>query len=99
MKRLYVVTLSMEVVVVAEGPSEASRIAEVADIDFHSWDGDAVEMRHLPGDWDLDCIPFGDADPERTVGQWIEAGAAPAYVDPTKKLVSPLEDPDDQESL
>lgn len=95
MKKLYVVRLSTEVVVVAESPSEANRIAEISDIGTHSFNGNVMELRYLPAEWDLDCIPFGDADPEITVGKWIEAGAAPGYVDASKKLVSPLEDLDD----
>lgn len=80
MKQLYVVTLSMEVVVVAEDPQEAAQIAETVDIDGTSWEGHAVELRYLPADWDLDCLPFGDSADEMTIGKWIKAGAAPKYV-------------------
>jgi len=39
-------------------------------------------MSYLPSDWDLDAIPFGNrekSDPDRSVGKWIELGAAPEY--------------------
>jgi hypothetical protein len=85
MKQLYNVELTREIVVLAESREEAERRALEADDDGDP-DVHAHEMTYYPGDWDDDCIPFGDRDdedPDRTVGKWIELGAAPKLKKPT----------------
>lgn len=78
--KLYVVTFAMDMVVAATSEEEAEAIArreqffETANLDID----ETREMTHLPGQWELDALVYGK--PERTVGEWIEAGAAPAYV-------------------
>jgi hypothetical protein len=83
-KQLFTVTLETEIVVLAENLSSAEGAAKEAqrDIDPGAYTIHAVAMRHLPGDWDLQAIPFGDEDkddPDRTTEQWIAQGAAPLY--------------------
>lgn len=85
-KQLYVVELLQELVVVAESKQEAEALARDADYDTPSVS--ATELCFLPADWDLDCIPWGeqdDSNPDRTVGEWIELGAAPRYRYPSNK--------------
>ena len=80
--KLYTVTLSAEIVVLAESKEEAEDIALLhLDVIDHL-DADAQPMGHMPSDWDGSEIPFGERDedaPDRTVGEWIELGAAPEY--------------------
>ena len=81
--RLYTVTVETEVVVLASSESEAEYEARYAvrhDVD--DLDAFAKPMRYMPGEWDRDAIPFGERDPaapDRTIGQWIDAGAAPEF--------------------
>jgi hypothetical protein len=81
--QLYTVTVETEVVVLASSESEAEYEARYAvrhDVD--DLDAYAKPMRYMPGEWDRDAIPFGErdpADPNRTIGEWIDAGAAPEY--------------------
>ena len=80
MKKLYVVSTELEVIVFAESKDEAERVASRLQ-SYDILQGDlgwaAQEMCWLPADWDLDCNPFGESD--STIGELIEAGAAPAY--------------------
>ncbi len=88
-KKLYTVTISAEVVVVAEDSNEAREVAEEAIHELYDWDLDDRPLRYLPNGWELDAIPFGESpkdDPDRTIGKWIEAGAGEEYVK-TKKWV------------
>lgn len=93
--KLYIVTLSVEVVVVAESAMAASEMATKTDVtDGLSYESEATELRFIPAEWDLDSLPYGDVDEEthdRTIGEWIEAGAAPLYVDvnQTRRRVPP----------
>jgi hypothetical protein len=96
MKKLYVVTIETEILVVAESEEEASEVAEesLRDIDNDQWDKNARPMLFLPHDWEEGSIPFGDrdpSDPDRTIGGWIKAGAAPEYVALNKKLKAKIE--------
>lgn len=61
-----------------------------ADLVFVKAERDALKERldieraerTMPSDWDGSEIPFGECDedaPDRTVGEWIELGAAPEY--------------------
>lgn len=81
--KLYTVTLSAEIVVLAESKEEAEDIAlHGSDDAIDHLDADAQPMGHMPSDWDGSEIPFGECDedaPDRTVGEWIELGAAPEY--------------------
>lgn len=83
MKQLFVVQLTYEVVIVADDAAAAERISNTEHIDRGEADTVVRPLSYLPADWDKDSIPFGDRveeDPDRTVGQWIELGAAPDYV-------------------
>ena len=91
-KRLFTVPIETEIVVLADSEEQAQEIAQryVRKIDWDQWDvTHATAMRHLPGGWDGSCIPYGDGDPgdpDRTVAQWIECGAAPLYTELLGKL-------------
>jgi hypothetical protein len=81
-RRLYVVTVESEVLVVARNREEAEKLAQDESFDFDGPDYHASEMTYMPAVWDKDCLPYGlrdEKEPDRTVGEWIEAGAAPAY--------------------
>jgi hypothetical protein len=83
-KRLYVVTVESSVVVVAEDVDQARVLARKPDVEFNfeALGAHISELTYLPDDWDEDSIPFGlraDADRDRTIGGWIDAGAAPVY--------------------
>lgn len=91
MPKLYTVVIEHEIVVVAESESEAVSHAREAldDIDPYDAGISATEMRHLPADWELSAIPFGDRsedDPDRTIQGWIDQGAGVAY----QKMVEDL---------
>jgi hypothetical protein len=91
-KRLFTVSIEAEVVVLAESQEQAEEIAQKAagTIDGDQWEASpASPMTCMPGGWDGECIPFGDGDPQepdRTIAQWIERGAAPAYTELFSKL-------------
>jgi hypothetical protein len=82
-KKLFVVTLTTEVVVVADDLDSAEDLALAAERDRQLEPAArASEMRYLPGDFDLDSIPFGDcddSDPDRTIQGWIDAGAGEMF--------------------
>jgi len=81
-RRLYIVTVETEVLVVARSRQEAVELAQSESIDFDDSDYHAVEMTYMPGAWDKECMPYGlrdEDDPDRSVEGWIEAGAAPVY--------------------
>jgi hypothetical protein len=87
MKKLYVVAISMEIVVVANSAKEAEEIA-TSGID-DTPDYSAVPMTWFPYGWEPDSIVYGNVDVEevdRTLGEWIDRGAAPEYVALQKKL-------------
>jgi len=82
MKQLYVVELTQEFLILADSPLAAHHLAlEAAREDDTPPDVTSVSpMSYYPGEWDDDAIPYGDRDeedPDRTVGEWIELGAAP----------------------
>lgn len=88
MKNLYAVKIEIEVLVLAESRKEARETAEGMwseirgneEASFY-----AVEMSSMPNNWELDCLPYGhmqDEEYDRTVGGWIELGAAPRYAGP-----------------
>ena|SRR5271154_5788206 len=95
-KKLFIVSIQNEIIVLADSLHEAAQLAKFeSDIEMDKADYFASPMNHFPGDWDAKCIPFGDrADeaPDRTVGEWIEAGAAPEYVANRKSLVKKIEE-------
>lgn len=82
-KRLFVVELINEMIVLADSPEAAERFAKRIQRDEAGEpDAQASDMAYYPGDWDSSSIPFGDrdeAEPDRTVEKWIELGAAPEY--------------------
>lgn len=83
-RKLYVVSVEAEMLVVASSAEEAKALAiQEGEFDFYDDAYRADEMTHIPAGWDLDSIPFGlrdDADPDRTVRDWIEKhGAGPTY--------------------
>jgi hypothetical protein len=95
-KQLYVVSVTTEIVVLAESTEEAEEIAEDCRIDWEG-PGFAQPMRVMPAGWDLDSVPFGEGDeedPDRPLKGWIERGAAPEYSRMLEKLKMPKkEDP------
>lgn len=97
-KRLFTVTIEADIVVLARDEDEATDIAieTLSHLDDEEWNVSPSRMTYLPGDWDADCIPFGDGvpeDPDRTVGEWIELGAAPEYTATRDKLKGGPEGP------
>ena len=83
MKQLFVVTMTTEILVVAEDAAEAEKLAQrEPHVDWGEPDYHVTPMTYLPADWDGDSIPFGhrdEAEPDRTVDQWMALGAAPLY--------------------
>jgi hypothetical protein len=82
--QLFTVELTTEIVVVAEDESDAIAHAResLRDLDDDHYAAHAAPMRHMPSNWDLSCIPYGDGDPtdrDRKIGGWISLGAAPQY--------------------
>ena len=94
MKQLYIVELNQELLVVAEGEAKAEAFAlEALRAGRADWsegiNACASKMNYLPGDWDLECIPYGfrdETERDRTVGGWIKCGAAPFYVSKNRPL-------------
>lgn len=86
-KRLWVVTLAAEVVVLAESRSDAEDEARDAlqSGDVNPEPDPASPMTWLPAGWDMGCIPYG-ADGDETIEDAIAAGAAPEYVEQLGKL-------------
>lgn len=89
--QLWTVSFTTYFVVLAKDRQEA--IAEARDVvrECDHDDEHAEPLVALLGDWDLYMIPFGHSDPDdpdRTLGQWIERGAAPAYTRLVKELQS-----------
>lgn len=81
MKKLYLVELITTAVVVAEDEFEARDYADEAARDYDP-NVEVDELRYLPADWDEDSLPYGYMDPnnpDKTVQQWIDEGAAPMY--------------------
>jgi len=83
-KKLYVVSTEVDVVVRAESREEAQRIASdqrASDLmqSNVAADWNATEMMWLPGDWDLNSLPYSDSDDNKTIRELIEAGEAPGY--------------------
>lgn len=82
MKQLFIVQLTYEVVIVADDAASAERISNTESIERGEPETAVRSLSYLPADWEMDSIPFGDRveeDPDRTVGRWIELGAAPDY--------------------
>ena len=81
--RLYVVTVAAEIVVLATSPERARQHAISTGAEALSGGDyeDAEPLTRLPSTWELRAIPFGadDCGRQRTIGEWIEAGAAPHY--------------------
>ena len=80
MKKLYVVTITTEVVVAAESLEDAKKVVRLGVDDQPEF---AVQpMRYLPGAWERESIVYGNrgaVEQDRTVGDWIALGAAPEY--------------------
>ncbi len=80
-KRLFEVRFATEFVVVADDAQEASRLAETAMSQERPSIGvdDVRPFDGLPSGWSRGDIPFGYRDPanrDRSLGEWIELGAA-----------------------
>lgn len=80
--KLYTVELAVELIVIAESEDDAIlQVQRMSSLDVPKAEIDSVsETSWLPSDWDEDAIPFGKsdpADPDRTIRQWAEMGAAP----------------------
>lgn len=83
-KKLFVVKLWNEVVVVAEDENDAQSVAisSLRDVDTSSFGAHAAPMRRLPEDWEPSSIPYGNdskTERDRTIQNWIDVGAAPEY--------------------
>ena len=93
-KRLFTVWFETGVVVLAENEEQAEKLAKDGllshVVDADAWEpSPAVPMNCFPAGWESDSIPFGERDPEdpdRTIAQWIERGAAPEYTELRDKL-------------
>lgn len=82
-KRLFVVRLEHELVVLADNAKDAEK--EALEADDLEWDAHAQEMRYLPGGYEMDEIPWGHRDPaapDRTIKEWVDLGAAPKLMKP-----------------
>ncbi len=70
--KLYTVTVSSDIVVIANSPEEAERIAET-DVDYFDMQLTAAASAYfLPYGWDEDSIPFGKQDDDKTISEWKE---------------------------
>ena len=79
--KLWVVTISADIVVVAHDAQQAEDAAEDArrSRDVDDWEQIAAPLTWMPGGWNANCIPFGvraDGDPDRTIKRWRELIAA-----------------------
>lgn len=79
--RLYVVSITIEVVVRAMGEQEALEIGadHWRDEDVSESDFDVEELRVLPFGWELDAEVYGEHEGDLTVEQCVAAGEAPEY--------------------
>ena len=80
--RLYTVTLTAEVVVLATDPSDAMTQAINARYDEEEWDAIPSDLRELPDSWEGDSCPFGRQHPEHahaTIDELISLGCAPKW--------------------
>lgn len=80
--KLYSVKVETEVIVLANDKAGAEGAAREAihDMGAYDLDYDISPLRYLPFGWQGGELPWVDPDleaPERTVDEWIEAGAAP----------------------
>lgn len=86
MRKLWLVKIETEVVVIAKDEDGAGEAASDAlyEMSHRDMGFDATPLRYLPFGWSGKEIPWPDPDdqdmPECTVDQWIEAGAAPELV-------------------
>jgi len=95
MKQLYVVCIEHEIIVVAENEVEAIRHAgdSLRDLDIGTDDMTASPMSYLANGWGTGEIPYGyrdPKDPDRTVGEWVQQGAAPKYNKLQAKLLGQM---------
>lgn len=87
-KKLFVVSIETEVVVLADDEREAEREAERIPLGDCTVDYHAAPMAFMPADWDETAIPFGKTgESERTIGEWVKLGAAPKYVELNERLL------------
>jgi len=96
-RKLYTVTIETEIVVLAIDENAAEEAAEGAMHELSSYDYSimASPMRYLPGDWDLDALPYEDDNgdgAELSIGDLVKLGAAPKY------LVRPVDAPAEVEA-
>lgn len=87
MKKLFVVTTEVELIILAEDRAEAEKVADSAmardyGVTPGSWT--AQPMTYIPGDWDTACVPFeknkyDGNDNLLTIAELIEQGHAPEY--------------------
>lgn len=92
MKQLFIVEISAETVVLAENEQEAMEIAEGYAMDLTFEAHRPERLTALPDGWDEDSLPYGD-DSDKTIGQWIDEGAAPKYVGRTNRALKPKSTP------
>lgn len=84
-KRLYTVEVGNEVVVLARSADEAEHIVRMnmrEVLEQAELLNRPCEMAHMPDGWDETSLPYGGDytdHTDRTVGDLIEAGAAPRY--------------------
>lgn len=80
--KLYTVVVRHELVVLAANEADAVAIIPRWSRELPIPSVEANEMMTLPADMAGDEIPFGRTDPEdpdRSIDEWIERGAAPQY--------------------
>lgn len=77
-KQLYVVTLTTEVVVLAESIDEAETVGLRHASDETEWGAEAEEMRHVPADYEDDHVVYtSERGTYPTLGECIARGQAP----------------------
>lgn len=82
MEQLWIVTVQDEVVVLAESAEGAMRLAKKARRDgtLNPEPESAAPMTYMPGDWDSDCLPYGNGSDADSIGVLIKDGRAPKYL-------------------
>lgn len=90
--RLYTVSATVTAVVVAPSVSEAEKLFQagfaeiIADSQPKGYvDDEVLSEDDLPGDWTVDCLPYGPRGNELTIGEFLDV-LAPLVVRDTKTL-------------
>ncbi len=81
--KLFIVRIETEIVVAAEDADAAAHFAAGITQDLDDYRIAATPMTRLPDGWTIDVAPWGyhelTENQDRTIDEWIDAGAAPEY--------------------